>query len=375
MSEKLAAKHTNSVALKKHKLLLNRSESRSCCPYSRPHRLAIFCIITCCIFVLYWIILSPLLISAYHSGKAKNWPNGWYILNWIIAFLIWLFIMLCLLLIWKCFEIKHHDDDVKLQSYGTNDSLKSGTLINTKLDHSQNVKLKDIKQDRPPIDSISDKDRIACDKSNMDISDKSWHNKVKKHKDLPPLVIHRRNSGNEVGRIGTINMEKNVNKDEDILKSGNDTLKNQRESIKDYLKLVAVTPQDELDTKSPKGSLSPRELFFIDLIREAEKAEQNRTSNPQGTEGNQFFPSDFSLARKDVNEDKREKQKPTDIPTNKQQEVTYFIADVKSPKREKNEVYLEIEPDQESAKKWCVCLNNEKPILVLQADSKDDSKN
>lgn len=375
MSGKLAAKHTNSIALKKHKLLLNRSESRSCCPYSRPHRLAIFCIITCCIFVLYWIILSPLLISAYHSDKAKNWPNGWYILNWIIAFLIWLFIMLCLLLIWKCFEIKHHNDDVKLQSYGTNDSLNSGSLINTKLNHSQNVKLKDTKQDGPPIDSISDKDRIACDKSNMDISDKSWHNKVKKHKDLPPLVIHRRNSGNEVGRIGTINMEKNVNKDEDIPKSGNDTLKNQRESMKDYLKLVAVTPQDELDTKSPKGSLSPRELFFIDLIREAEKAEQNRTSNPQGTEGNQFFPSDFSLARKDVKEDKREKQKPTDIPTNKQQEVTYFIADVKSPKREKNEVYLEIEPDQESAKKWCVCLNNEKPILVLQADSKDDSKN
>lgn len=375
MSGKLAAKHTNSIALKKHKLLLNRSESRSCCPYSRPHRLAIFCIITCCIFVLYWIILSPLLISAYHSDKAKNWPNGWYILNWIIAFLIWLFIMLCLLLIWKCFEIKHHNDDVKLQSYGTNDSLNSGSLINTKLNHSQNVKLKDTKQDGPPIDSISDKDRIACDKSNMDISDKSGHNKVKKHKDLPPLVIHRRNSGNEVGRIGTINMEKNVNKDEDIPKSGNDTLKNQRESMKDYLKLVAVTPQDELDTKSPKGSLSPRELFFIDLIREAEKAEQNRTSNPQGTEGNQFFPSDFSLARKDVKEDKREKQKPTDIPTNKQQEVTYFIADVKSPKREKNEVYLEIEPDQESAKKWCVCLNNEKPILVLQADSKDDSKN
>lgn len=375
MSGKLAAKHTNSIALKKHKLLLNRSESRSCCPYSRPHRLAIFCIITCCIFVLYWIILSPLLISAYHSDKAKNWPNGWYILNWIIAFLIWLFIMLCLLLIWKCFEIKHHNDDVKLQSYGTNDSLNSGSLINTKLNHSQNVKLKDTKQDGPPIDSISDKDRIACDKSNMDISDKSGHNKVKKHKDLPPLVIHRRNSGNEVGRIGTINMEKNVNKDEDLPKSGNDTLKNQRESMKDYLKLVAVTPQDELDTKSPKGSLSPRELFFIDLIREAEKAEQNRTSNPQGTEGNQFFPSDFSLARKDVNEDKREKQKPTDIPTNKQQEVTYFIADVKSPKREKNEVYLEIEPDQESAKKWCVCLNNEKPILVLQADSKDDSKN
>ncbi|XP_060827820.1 caveolae-associated protein 4-like [Bombus pascuorum] len=375
MSEKLAAKHTNSVALKKHKLLLNRSESRSCCPYSRPHRLAIFCIITCCIFILYWIILSPLLIGAYHSGKAKNWPSEWFILNWIFAFLIWLFIMLCLLLIWKCFEIKHYDDDVKLQSYGTNDSLKSGTLINTKLDHSQNVKLKDTKQDGPPDDSISDKDKIACDKSNMDISDKSRHNKVKKHKDLPPLVIHRRNSGNEVGRIGTINMEKNVNKDEDIPKSGNDTLKNQRESMKDYLKLVAVTPQDELDTKSPKGSLSPRELFFIDLIREAEKAEQNRTSNPQGTEGNQFFPSDFSLVRKDVNEDKREKQKPTDTPTNKQQEVTYFIADVKSPKREKNEVYLEIEPDQESAKKWCVCLNNEKPILVLQADSKDDSKN
>ncbi|XP_043527415.1 uncharacterized protein LOC122537863 [Frieseomelitta varia] len=367
MSEKLAADHTNSIALKKHKLLLNKNDPRNCYSYSKAYRLAILFIVICCIFLIYWIILAPLLISAFtahHSGKTESWSVGWLVLYWFIAFFIWLFIMLCFLLIWKCYEIKRNND-VQLQSYGTNDSLKSRILINTKLDHSQVIKLKDTKYGTALNDSVSDKEKSSANLN------ESQHNKTRKHKDLPPLVIHRRNSGKNVEHVGTVNIEKNVDKDdkdEDILKSGNDILKNQRESVTDYLKLVTITPQDELDTGSPKGSLSPRELFFIDLIREAEKAERNRERNSLKTEENQFFPSNFSQIRKD----RKEEQKLNDVLTNKEQKVTYFIADIKSLKKEKSEVYLKIESDQESAKEWSVHLNNEKPILILQDSSKNE---
>ena len=372
MSEKLAANHINSIALKKHKLLLNKNDPRSCYSYSKPYRLAILFVVTCCVFLIYWIILAPLLISiftAHHSGKTENWSVGWLVLYWFIAFLIWLFIMLCFLLIWKCYEIKR-SSAVKLQSYGTNDSLKSRILINMKLDHSQDIKLKDIKYSTALNDSISDKDKSSTNLNEF------RHNKTRKHKDLPPLVIHRRNLGKNVEQVGTVNVEKNIDKDdkdEDILKSGNDILKNQRESMTDYLKLVAVTPQDELDTRSPKGPFSPRELFFIDFIREAEKAERIRERNSYGnTEENRFFPSNFSEIKKDVNKDTKEEQKLSDILTNKEQEVTYFVADIKSPRKEKSEVYLKIESDQESAKEWSVHLNNEKPILMLRDSSKNE---
>lgn len=369
MNDKFAVKHTNSISLKKQKLLLKKSESNNCFPYSRPYKLAIFCIVSCCIFFIYWLVLTPLLISAFanhHSGKIKIW-SGSLILYWLIAFLIWLFIMLCLIIIWKCVEIKSNDK-MKFQSYGTNNTLKSESLINTKLDYSQNTKLKD----KPLNDSIIDKNKILHDKLNINNSDELRYNKLKRYRDLPPLVIHRRNSGNDIEHTGIVNVKKNIseginenNEDEYLLKSGNNYLKNQKESIKDYLKLVTVTPQNELDTKTPKEFLSPRELFFIDLIREAEKAERNRENNSQETEKKHFFSNDFSPIEKDVNKNLKEEKKLTDHRT------TYFIADIENPKSEKNEVFLKIESDQESAKEWSVNLNDRKPILVLGNTSKD----
>lgn len=369
MNDKFAVKHTNSISLKKQKLLLKESESNNCFSYS-PYKLTIFCIVSCCIFFIYWFVLTPLLINTlvnYHSNKIEIW----LVLYWLIAFLIWLFIMLCLIIIWKCVEIKSNNK-IKLQSYGTNSTLKSGSLINTKFDYSQNAKLKD----KPLNDLIIDKNKISHDKLNINNSDECQYNKLKRYRDLPPLVIHRRNSGNDIEHTGIVNVKKNINEsinenneDEYLLKSGNNYLKKQKESIKDYLKLVTVTPQDESDTKIPKESLSPRELFFIDLIREAEKAERNRENNPQETEKKHFFSDDFSPTEKDVNKNLKEEKK---LIENLTDHKTYFIADIKSPKSEKTEVFLKIESNYESAKKWSMNLNDRKPVLVLGNTSKDE---
>lgn len=263
------------------------------------------------------------------------------------------------------------DDNVTLQSYGTNGSPKSKSSIkSSKLDHSQNAKLEGI---------IPDKDKIVYDKSDVRIAEDSRRGKIKRHRDLPPLLIHRRYFDNGIEQVGTVKVEENINEnvrknneDEGTLKSGNDDLKRQKESTKDCLNLVSVSPQNETDTMSPKGPLSPRELFFIDLIREAEKAERNSASDPQGTKGKYFFPSDFSPTRKDVNKDRKGGKKASETPTSEEREATYSIADVESSRSEKTEVYLEIDPDQELLKEWSLNLNEEKPALVLQDNSKNE---
>lgn len=355
MSEKLAVKHKNSLALTKHKLLHQDSGRRRCCSCSKPYKLAIFSIVTCCIFVVYWIILTPLLFS--HPYKASSqWSAVWFVLYWSLAFLVWLCIMLCIIIIWRCFDSK--DDDVKLQSYGTNGSPKPVLITDS-------VKLKDIKQDD---DLRPDKDRIVHHQKDTNIVEEP-HDKIKKHKDLPPLVIHRRNLGNDIECAGTVSIEK-IDENEDE-KSEVSSLKEQRESMKSYLKLVTVTPQDEKDTKTPKALLSPRELFFIDLIREAEKAEQNRGNNPAVTERKHFFPNDFPSAHKDVVKRDLNERKDSAEASNKERETSYFIADVGSPKSEKAEVFLEIKPDSELANQWTVDLNEEKPVLILENSAKN----
>ncbi|KOC61012.1 Mediator of RNA polymerase II transcription subunit 16 [Habropoda laboriosa] len=167
----------------------------------------------------------------------------------------------------------------------------------------------------------------------IEITDESRRNRAKKHKDLPPLVIHRRNSGNDIERFGTVKVEKDVDKiggKKGVSELEDDKRKAERESMKEYLKLVAVTPQDDTDTKSPKGPLSPRELFFIDLIREAEKAERSRADNPKRTEEEHFFPSDFSPTEKDIGKYRKEEIRLTESPTSAEREATYFIADVEN---------------------------------------------
>ncbi|XP_017882299.1 uncharacterized protein LOC108626234 [Ceratina calcarata] len=343
MTEKLAVKHTNSLALKNHKLLMKERDSKNSYSYSKLYRSAIFCAVTCCIFLIYWFILTPLLIgtlSAHNSHKSDHASVRLLVLYWFIAFLIWLFIMLCLFLSWKCMGTKR-EDNATSRSYGTNDSQQLTSLIDAKR-------------------QVSLFPKLINNKSDTIVSDESRENKNKKHKDLPPLVIHRRNSGNDIA-----NVDENIDEVDENLDSEKSRNDDEKPDVKDYLKLVTVTPQDELETESAKGPLSPRELFFIDLIREAEKAERSGARNHQETEKKPFLPSDFASTKEnDINEEK------------KSIEATFFIADVESPKSPmsvKSEVFLNIDPCPEPIKEWSVNLDEEKPGLSLDNASTDEA--
>ncbi|XP_076235200.1 uncharacterized protein LOC143179748 [Calliopsis andreniformis] len=367
MNKNLVVKHKNSLALihlKKDKLLQEKNESKivSC---SKSCKLAMFCVLVCCIFLIYWIILSPLLISTIYShngNKTNKMSIVWLAIYWFIAFIIWLLIMLCLILIWKCFDFNERDN-ISMQSYGTSNLAKLPSMISTKYNRPQNLRLSNVKEDEVLNDFVSDK-------KDTDSFEKYQHNKIKKHRDFPPLVI-RHNSGNDIESIDIVNLNEGDDKNkknENSLELENDIPKNHGEFTKNYFKLVTITPEDEIDVKSLQEQLSPRELFFIDLIREADKAERNKANYFKTTEEKYSFSSDNNLIEnkftQETQVEKTQLFKANSSST--EAESSYFIASIESPKQEKTEVYLEIDTDSKPVKRWSVNLNDEKPVLVVQ---------
>lgn len=102
-------------------------------------------------------------------------------------------------------------------------------------------------------------------------------------KDLSPLVIHKQMSGENIEDTGVVHVEQDENNQLDV---ANDYV--EKSPLQDYLKLVTMTPLDD-EVKSLETPMSPRELFFIDLIREAEKAESAKSSK----EKRHFFPDEM----------------------------------------------------------------------------------
>nr|XP_033336586.1 uncharacterized protein LOC117226411 [Megalopta genalis] len=351
MSETLAVKHKNSLNLTEQKLLQDKHDTKryKCIP---SRKLLIFFIAVLSIFVVYWFILSPILVHVIIKNNAHD-KDYKFIVYWVVAFFIWFFIMVGVALIWKCVLIKQNEK-CKLQSYGTSNSIMLRPIICKKDDTTHSVKFKDTKGEKSKSTSIPDKDKMKreADETDKNNSLEMRRNKSKKHKDLPPLMIHRRNSGNNIENPGNVNLTSDTDEnDEDTLKSGKITPKIQRQSMQDYLKLVTVTPEGEMDTpKSPKGPLSPRDLFFIDLIKAAEEADKNKEDgSAKETDGKHFFPNNFSPTEKDIATDASNENEVPDNPlSNNDHDPTYFIANIESPKCEKTEVCIDVNPEPET---------------------------
>lgn len=134
--------------------------------------------------------------------------------------------------------------------------------------------------------SLEDADSLEAKKiSNVPGSESKDDSGSFRKKDLSPLVIHKQMSGENIENTGVVHVEKDENNQLDV---ANDYV--EKSPLQDYLKLVTVTPSED-EVKSPKTPMSPRELFFIDLIREAEKAENAKKSLKRKTH---FFPDETS---------------------------------------------------------------------------------
>ncbi|XP_078036095.1 uncharacterized protein LOC144469551 [Augochlora pura] len=380
MSEILAVKHKNSLNLTEQKLLQEKRDTNYYGCIS-PCRLIIFCIVMLSIFVVYWFVLGPILIHTILKDKMHDkYSKLMFVAYWVAAFFIWLFITLAIAIIWKCIEMKRNEKS-ELQSYGTSNSDIPLPIICRKDDTTRSiVKFTDTKGDRPESKLIPDKDKMKreADETDKYNSLEMRRNKSKKHKDLPPLMIHRRNSGNNIENPGNVNLTSDTDEtDEDALKSGKIMPKIQRQSMQDYLKLVTVTPEGEMDSpKSPKGPLSPRDLFFIDLIKAAEEADKNKENDSaKETDGKHFFPNNFSPTEKDVGIDTpNENEAPDNPSSNIDAEPTYFIANIESPKCEKTEVHIDLDPEPEIVAPHLVNLLIRDSVITIEEPINNESE-
>ncbi|XP_035723829.1 probable ATP-dependent helicase PF08_0048 [Vespa mandarinia] len=386
MTNKLAFKHKNSMALNEKKMISQESGSKSSHLYSKPFRIPIFLIITCCIFLGYWFIMCPLIwaLLSHSSFITHAWPKFWSIIFWIVALIIWIFIMIFLISIWKCIKDKHNIN-VKKRSYGSDSTNYPSQSLGEDI---QPMIAKDKSNDKTSIDfDLSSKDYDKKSINNSKATDNTIQKHSKRKRDLPPLVIHRKMSKNDIENVNIVTTEKSQKKDDEELQIEDIQETNvNRNSIKNYLKLVTVTPSEEnKNITSPKTPMSPRDLFFIDLIREAEKAEKNKESEKEDLSKRRWFlpehtiPSILnSIDSKTNNSDNKNSKKDDSDKDNKddekqvERELNYFIADIESPKNEKTEIFIEInktletDSKKESIDLCTVKMNENNPILAFE---------
>lgn len=332
MTTKLAIKHKDSLALKESKVCREKYEIYKQSKLKRCEHLSFpWSILS--VFLLYWFVLCPLIWAI--CCTSRSWPSYWPLLFWTVAFLIWITIMCGLIILWRTLLVKRNPKTNVISKYELDNILNIYQISSKDAKSYETEKLNDLH------DSESKKN----DRGNFF------------KKELPPLMIHKQISGENIEDIGIVHVEK----DETALDIASNYDVN---PLQDYLKLETVPSPDE--TKSPKTPMSPRELFFIDLIREAEKAENVKFLH--------FFPSETIEEKMENVENIKEEKNIKDVKdthtknekdglNKSKRESSYFIADVESPVNEKTEVFLQIDS--------CVDEQLEKPVLILQSNEEN----
>lgn len=331
MTTKLAIKHKDSLALKESKVCKEKYEIYMRSKLKRCEQLS-FPWLILSVFLIYWFVLCPLIWTICYTSRP--WPSYWPLLFWSVAFLIWIMIMCGLIILWRSLLAKQNPKINAISKYDSNNIKRSLNIYQIPSKDAKSLKTEKLNDPHDPESKKNDRENFF-------------------KKDLPPLMIHKQISGENIEDIGIVHMC--VEKDEiahlDI--ASNYVEENPSQ---DYLKLGTASSPDA--TKSPKTPMSPRELFFIDLIREAEKAENAKSLR--------FFSSetieDKTENVKNIKEEKniKDAKNEKDGLNKSKRESSYFIADVESPVNEKTEVFLQIDS--------CVDEQLEKPVLILQSN-------
>lgn len=188
-------------------------------------------------------------------------------------------------------------------------------------------------------------------------SDSKKNDRENFRKDLPPLVIHKQISGENIDTAGVVCFEEDEKTRLSIASSHAE-----KSPLQDYLKLV--TPSKD-EVKSPKSSpMSPRELFFIDLIREADRIDSAKSLKTKTHFPSEATESDNMKTTKSVKdgkdtEDVKNRKSVINVEDAKETkdseannkliskgELSYFIVDVESSSSEKTEAFLQIDSNE-----------------------------
>lgn len=360
MNSKLVLRHKDSLALREKQEINKRTGMRY---------LSLPCV-TLSVFLVYWLIVCPIIFAvhfSFFSKKTRSSPQE-ALVYWIVAFSVWLVIMCVVLICWRRSQVRQNSEIGVISKYGSDSVEKPlGNVLQTSEDAES------------PDTKIESRD-----------SESTKNDRESKKSSLLPLVIQKRVSGEDIFE-NTAVVHRHAERDEEEARLNVASDYVAKNPLQDYLQLVTVSPSEEGEVKSAKTPMSPRELFFIDLIRAAEEAERANSSEPR----TYFFPSeatrgsDTKDAKKNATKegkeddtkhkedakdamDSRGERNGTSTSEKSKRESRYFIANVESPICEKTEVFLRIDPDAGSDPAEVVV---EKPVLLLQSTEHNSQVN
>lgn len=333
MTSELALKHKDSLTLKEddephgEKRQMRKyvfKEKTKWKELSFPWLITIAFMFYCFIVLLLWLIcyLTKRLPWSY-------WPF------WTVVFIVWVVITCGIIVFWKRLEIKRYRE--VMLKYGSDHTEKPYSNVRQMTSESREI--------------------IEMKKMNIAHDEESKRN----NRNLPPLTIHKRISGE--------NENNEVKQDEkDETAQGSDIAEECKDrSFRDNLNL-ATASFSENGVKTP---MSPRELFFIDLIREAEKAENLKSPNFCLSEMTENDAKDMKDVREDAQDTTDVKHENDDGKTSELKcRSSYFIANVESSADEKTEVFLQIN----SSVREQTGLSAEKPALTLKSNDESSQE-
>lgn len=228
-------------------------------------------------FIIYWFALVPLIYVCLHMRPGREWSNNWIYLFWLICFVIFVIILCLLIFLWKCNPNKKNEEE-------------TDELIPT------NVTISKTQEIYPQTLTA---DAIKTPKDVLDKTDKNVH--VETNLDTKAICNVKRRLDKK--RPESVNLTR----------------------VHEPQKFRSLYYGET----SP---LSPRELFFFDLMKSAHESERSLS--------NSFIE----------NERKANTLTPTTRNTRNKGSKEFFIANVTTPDKCTSEVFLFIENDKNDKK-------------------------
>ncbi|XP_031327842.1 uncharacterized protein LOC116159081 [Photinus pyralis] len=244
---------------------------------SRPLRCIWLPILATFLFILYWFCLCPLLYVALRRMNF-GWTHYWHYYYWAVAFLVFLLILGLLVLLWrkKCKSCPHPAAVPVSESPSDTKALLKVDVAEEAL-RSEEID-KNIKALEKKLDVEITKVNINTDEI-----------KVYSEKEQVPTVEPEAPTKSELSGFVRNDLQRT---DEPVEPSSSQPPSN----------LDRVSEETKVELHSPAYPLTPREIFFWDLIQSANKNDSvkfNFDESDKGIESGEDSTSNKDLIRSD----------------------------------------------------------------------------
>lgn len=282
---------------------------------SRPFRFITLPIFGFVLFILFWFITCPLIFVALLKMH-YNWPKQWPFYYWMVALIVFVLLLAILVCIWRYSSRKNQEN--------------SSTMVS----------------------GIDSKKMYA--KCRKDSNPKKLYtislNTIQKNQDKPEGICMEPSTCQQ--DASTLKLEKRLAgdnpKDEDTIENDIDKVfrrcsiqhKSQREMKRPESLALSTVTETTAEVHSASSPLTPRELFFWDLIQNANKSRNSTTHSFIEHEKEFCSSDDASLSSPKAVKPTTDNPEIRAARSEKLSSTEYFIANVPDRKSLTAEVFL-----------------------------------